>query len=477
MAQPTVLSTGKSSVEVPSQLAKHSATFLRVQRSATAFVREIIGLEPWPYQVAILDDVSEFDQVAAHTGHGIGKTALGAWITLWWIFTRQESKVITTAPTWRQVKDLLWSEVHKWHRRMDLQAMGWVFPYHLLDARLEVEQEWFAVGESTDEPEKIEGYHAPSILYIVDEAKAVPDKIFDAMAGGLSGQEAKLVLLSTPGDSSGKLYNVCNERKEKGSWKIHHIDAEDVARTTDGQQVSHTWIEGRKAAWGVGSGIYQLRVNGRFIDLNDDRFCPPQWIEDAIEMDIRPARKAKKVISVDPARQGPDRAVICKREGFKIWPLVKVDRANFTVLADIVEQEARDFDPEKIIIDVGGMGAGFWDICKLRKRLRHKLSAFDGSHSASDDTTYRNRRAEAYWKTRALLSARELDFPADETLEGQFTGIIYKYSPYKGNTVIQLESKDDMRKRGLPSPNEADAIVMACEEGYSDDEAGQGVWF
>ncbi len=464
-------------MSAPSPLAEATSTMLRVQADPIAFCREIIGVEPWYYQLDILHDLATFPQVAAHTGHGVGKTALGAWALLWFIFTRKDSRVVTSAPTWRQVKDLLWAEVHKWHRKMNLEKMGWVFPYKLLDVRLEVSREWFATGEATDEEEKIEGYHAESILYIIDEAKAVSDKILDSMAGGLTTAEARMLLLSTPGESQGKLYRVCVRKAEVGRWKIHHVSAADVAEKLNGKQVSKDWVEGRKATWGESSGIYQLRVLGDFVDLTDDRFISPVLVEKAMKLEIKVGTKAKRVLSVDPARFGADRTVICLREGNRVHPLVKIDNMDLVQLTEVVYNEVVSFNPDEIIVDETGLGAGLYDNLLRKKKARNKLSAYNGAASPQDEDSYLNCRAETYWHLRSLLHEEEVQLPQDELLEGQLTGIKYQYNTYKRHTVIKMESKDDMRRRGMMSPNEADAIVMAfSDELIGQDVPGIGVW-
>ena len=464
--------------ETPAPFALHTATFLQAQAEPIFFCREIIGVEPWDYQLKILHDLGLESQVAAHTGHGIGKTSLGSWALLWFIFTRNESKVITTAPTWRQVADLLWSEVHKWARKMDLEKMGWTFPYKLLDTRLEVEQEWYAVGESTDEPEKIEGYHAPSIMYITDESKAIPDKIFDSMAGGMTSAESKHLMLSTPGASQGKFYRVCTNKAEKGDWKIHHVDAEDVAVSTNGVQVSKKWIENRKKVWGPSSGIYQLRVKGLFVDMVDDRFCPASWVERAMSNVVKSSKKAKKIMAVDPARYGPDLTVVGMREGMKVLPMLKADNTSVPKTEQIVYDEFLEHRPSEVIIDIGGgLGAGIYDHLLRRSKIRDHLKAFDGANAANDPDMYMNRRAESYWNLRTLLGEGDMQLPYDESIEGQLTGMRYEYRAHRGNTVIKMESKEDMRKRGMISPNEADTLMMLfSDELLQEDAPGIGIW-
>ena len=468
--------TGSTIDNTPHHLAEKTSVFLQAKAEPLFFVRNIIGIEPWSYQADILHDIGEFPQVVAHTGHGVGKTALGAWILLWWIFTRNESKVITTAPTWRQVADLLWSEVHKWDRRMDLAQMGWVFPYKLLDTRLEIQQEWYAVGESTDEPEKIEGYHAPSILYIVDEAKAVPDKIFDAMAGGMSTAEAKMVMLSTPPlDALGKLYKVCTKRSEVGDWRIHHVNAEDVAKLTDGQQVSHEWIKSRKKTWGESSWMYQVRVQGLLVEVSEDRLIPPGWVDDAMNRQGKTSKT--RVLSVDPARYGSDQTVLCRREGQIVHPMTKINDASVPEVERVVYDEFLQFEPKHVVIDMGGgLGAALYDYLLKRRKIRDKLVAYDGATIPADPDTYMNLRAEAYWNIRTVLGDGDMALPRDEALEEQLTSLKYEHREYRRATVIKIESKEDRRRHGLSSPNEADALVMAFSVDIEGDEPGTGVW-
>ena len=148
------------------------------------FIQNILGAEPEPYQADVLDALAESPRVAVRSGHGVGKTAVAAWAVTWFLVTRPLSKVPTTAPTFeKQVRDILWAEIHRWVRESVLAR-----ELSLSQTRMAVkgfEEEWFAVGMSAERPENLEGFHAPHLLYVVDEAKGVSDSIFDGIQGAL----------------------------------------------------------------------------------------------------------------------------------------------------------------------------------------------------------------------------------------------------------------------------------------------------
>ncbi len=461
------------------------AMFLRCEANPSLFVREIIGAEPEKYQDLILQKIAAETYTAAHTGHGVGKTTVGAWSLLWFMFTRSEAKVVTTAPTWRQVKDLLWTEIHKWARPMQLEKMGWTFPYDLLTTRLSVREEWFATGESTDDPFKLEGYHAPHIMYIIDEAKGVPDAHFDAMDGGMTTEEAKMVLLSTPGPTRGKLYNVCSGRENQrlaaiGSpdhWGVIHVNAEDSGN------VSQIYIAGRKAVWGEDSPTYRMRVKGEFVDVSDDTLVTPAEVEACQELrveDIEQPKKPKRIVAIDVARFGSDRSIVAMREGNNVIGFHKYDQMDTVDLADAVYEEViEDFRPNEIWVDSTGLGAGVFDILSRKPKARNKTFEFIAGASPYEEELYLNRRAEVYHSTvRNKIKEKLITLPNDELLAVQLSTMKFEFRPKGQFTVIKMRSKEEMRRAGEPSPDEADALAMLFASDDDDPNApGQGIWF
>lgn len=451
---------------------------MKCQDEPGYFVREVLGAEPEDYQEAILNDVRDYPYTAAHTGHGVGKTTTGAWVLLWFIFTHADSKVITTAPTWRQVKDLLWTEVARWARKADLAKMGWQWPYAMLDTRLEISEEWYATGESSDDPGKLEGYHAPSILYIVDEAKGVPDTHFVSMDGGMTTPMARMLLLSTPGDTSGLLYRACmgKENNLETQWRIHHVNGENS------KQVSKKWVEGRAQAWGRQSALYRIRVQGLFTDVSSDTLIPASHWEAAISRSLPPVRRRPiRVMAVDVARYGSDSTILGWREGNAVQRLQKFDRQSLEKTADMVYDQCREIRPDVLIIDEIGVGAGVLD--NLQSRRRSQLSArvvgFNAGRlplTEESQKLFYNRRAEVYWRLRDLFAMGNISVPNDESLGLQLTEMRYEYVGKGHETVLKMVSKEELRRKGKPSPDEADTVSML----FADDELGAregvGVW-
>ncbi len=475
---------------VATPVANQLATLVRAQADANVFVREVIGAVPEPNQERVLTNISNNVYSAAHTGHGVGKTTVGAWVTLWFEFTRAEAKVITTAPTWRQVKDLLWTEVHKWARKMELDKIGWTFPYELLSTRLVIREEWFATGESTDDPFKLEGYHAPHIMYIIDEAKGVPDSHFDAMDGGMTTKEAKQVLLSTPGGTVGKLYRVCtgqeNRKLEEAGledrWHIVHVNAEDS------DNVSKKYIAGRKAVWGETSATYRMRVKGEFVDVTDDTLVTPAEVEhcqdllDDIDDFLRDhqTKRPRKVIAIDVARFGADRSIVAMRTGNHVHDILhKYDSMDSVELADaIYEDVIKPFKPDEVWVDVTGVGSGVFDQLIRKPGMSMKVLEFVAGSKPYDEELYLNRRAEVYHGIlRERIKEGVITLPKDELLETQLSSMRFEFRPRGQFTVIKMRSKEEMRKAGEDSPDEADAISMLfASEGDDPNAPGQGVW-
>ena len=183
------------------------------------FVGDFFGVTPEPYQADILDAVAEFPSVAVRSGHGVGKTAIASWAAPWFLVTRPMSRVMTTAPTFqKQVRDLLWAEIHKWIRRSPLAS-----ELNRSKVRLSIpgfDEEWFAVGVAASSPENMEGPHADYLFYVIDEAKGVPDDIFEGIAGTQT-TEAKQLLISTPGAQLGHFHRVFT--KLRTTWKTFHV--------------------------------------------------------------------------------------------------------------------------------------------------------------------------------------------------------------------------------------------------------------
>lgn len=215
-----------------------------------------------PYQFQVLTDVVHAPRVAVRSGHGVGKSAIDAWVALWWLVTRPMSRVVLLAPEYaRQIRAVLFSEARKWAQRARVKL-----PVEVLASRILVNgygEEWSATGASTSgDPARLEGFHAEGgVLIIADEVKGITTEAFDAVQGALTGAEnSRLLVTSVPGGAGGPFYHAVV--RDAARWVVHHIPSPDSSL------VSPQWVEDRRIEWGgTETALYQMRVMGNFADL------------------------------------------------------------------------------------------------------------------------------------------------------------------------------------------------------------------
>lgn len=185
------------------------------------FVTKVLGVEPWRKQEEILNAVRDHNYVAVRACNGSGKTFAGALAAIWWLMVHDEAVVITTAPTERQVKEVLWREIRALHRKARHIVRG-----KMSLTRLELSDKRFAFGFTTNIEDRFQGFHSENILAIVDEASGVRDYIFDAIFGCLTSSNSKMLMLGNPMKLWGTFYDAFH--KDREVWKRIHISAFDT---------------------------------------------------------------------------------------------------------------------------------------------------------------------------------------------------------------------------------------------------------
>lgn len=423
---------------------KQFQKLMRAANDIVWYAEKVIGIELEDYQKAVLKDVQDYDRVAWRSGHGVGKTTTSAIVVNWFFDTFSDSKVITTASSWRQVSKMLWPEIHKWRRQADLESIG-VHDYEGLNLMLKRGEDWFATGEASDVPEKMEGFHSKNILYVVDEGKSVPNRTYEAIEGALTTRNAKILIISTPpAEKAGYFWEVFS-RKRRG-WRLHHTNSETSKR------VSKEWIEARKLEWGVESPIYQTRVKGEFSEVSDDLLIPLTWVEKAINKECEDGTIH---IGGDIARFGADETSMFVRSGNKIIHFESYSKEDTMQTVGRFKLLIERFKPKSVKIDVIGVGGGVVD--RLKEMGYNEVIGVNVGEKASDSERFINLRAEVFWSLRELFRDEDVSVPDDERLIGQLSNIKYKFNS-RGQT--QIESKDDIKKRGLKSPDRADALAL-----------------
>lgn len=472
--------------KVPKYTVEASAikeNFKEKLQDPSYFTQKILNKVLWPVQEEILRSVQENARTAVRSCHGIGKTFTAAMAILWFLYTHKKAIVLSTAPTWRQVEKLIWKEIRSAYREALIPLGGNLLPkapeLHLIN------DEWYAAGLSTNEPDRFQGFHEEHILVVVDEAAGVKLEIYEAIEGILTSSGARLLLIGNPTAIGTPFYDAFT--KPLG-YKTFHISAydtpnftadgitpEDIANDTWQEKaqdipyprlITPQWVSDRYKAWGENSSPYQVRVMGNFPQQGEDTLIPLLWIELAMERwEDEPEEKPVQ-LGVDVAAYGSDKTVIAVRKGQKLTELNVYSQKNTRETAGLVIHHASENDTRRIAVDEIGIGRGVVD--SLEEDGFEDVGV-NVAEKSSDPERYHNLRAELWWNLRELLNPEKepIALPADDELLSELASVKYKVD---ARGAIQIESKEEMKKRLGHSPDRADAVVLAFSntqhEGY-----------
>lgn len=425
-----------------------------------AFFEYALGWKPWQKQAEVAEALMNDQRVSVVSCNGAGKTTLGARILLWFLCTRRDAVIVTTAPTWHQV-GLLWREVRTAYRTA-LRPL----PGNLMATRLEVGPTWYAMGLSTDREERFQGFHAKGmnkgedggLLVIVDEASGVEDPIFDAMRGYLTSKNCYVLLQGNGNRSEGAFY----ESHQRGPWSRFSISAHDVPE----EIISREWITEQAEYWTEESDQYLVRVLGGFPKGGGDFQLVPTWLLEATK-DLDTKDDSGLHMGVDVARAGSDRTVVVITKDNKVIKTDAWQSNDLTVTAKRVAgiAELHEIEGDHIHVDVAGLGAGVVDNLRAAGfavdavdfggKPLHDWDWLIGSH-----VKCLNRKAELHWAARMALMKEHASVPEEhkDTVWRQIGWINYQFNE-KGS--LKIESKDKLREKHGQSPDYADAWVIS----------------
>lgn len=433
------------------------------------------------YQQEIVGELPARKREAVRGPHGLGKTTVAAVVLLWFALTSDAAgadwKAVTTAGSWRQLTNYLWPEIHKWAGRVRWEKVR-EKPFsrnELLNLNLHLSYGQ-ATAAACSNPALIEGAHADRLLFIYDEGKAIPAGTFDACEGAFSGTgEALALTLSTPGDPSGRFYDIHARRPGYEDWHARHVT---LAEAIAAGRISQAWADQRARQWGTESAVYANRVLGDFHAGDEDTVVPLRWAEAAMERWAewddagRPGLPGPHRDGVDVARSGEDKTVIAIRRGPVLAELRRSSKEDTMQTAGRVKGHL-DSDPEATaVVDVIGIGAGVLDRLREQGCKAEPFNASAGTKNtdATGELGFSNTRSAAWWLLRELLDpsrGSDLALPPDDLLLGDLTAP--KWKVLSGGK-IQVESKDDIRKRIGRSTDDGDGVVQSFWEEHSSAE-------
>ena len=423
----------------------------RWRDSPVLFVKEMFNVSPSKQQAQMLRAAGKPGaRVAVKSGHGTGKSTALAWLTLWAIVCFDDVKIPATAPTAHQLQDILLAEISKWKDRM---LTPWKDMIRVSKDGLKMDgAPGFAAMRTgrKENPEALQGFHADTLVFLIDEASGIDEKVYEVARGTLSTPSARIVMASNPTRSTGYFYNAFHRGRD--NWDLFTFSC------VDSPFVAPEYIKEMKDEYGENSDIYRVRVLGEFPKGGDLQFIPTSMVEGAMRQyyDEKAYDFAPLMLGVDVAYFGGDRSVIYLRQGLHARRLFAVQGIEPAVLAGHVARLWDEHQADAVLVDVTGVGAGVVSNLRLQGRLPIAV-AFSGS-SGTDG--YHNKRAECWGLMKEWLRDGGW-IPNDERLRDDMCGPEYSYT--MGGKVI-LERKEEMKKRGIASPDDADALALTFAE-------------
>jgi len=436
------------------------AALIRSIQNPLLFVTDVMRIEKIePWQRTALAAIGKHDRVSVRAGHGVGKTAFLCWVVLWFLLTRRECKIPITANSQDQLRDVVWPEIRKWiaclpedlRACIDLQAERVV--------RLGSTATAFAVARtaSKDNPEALQGFHETNLLFVIEEASGIDDQVFEVAQGSLSTPGAKILMLANPTRLSGYFYDSHNRLRDR--WFTMRVSSEEVPR-------ARGHIDDIIARYGLDSNAYRVRVLGEFPRAEDDAVISLEMLESAV------ARRGKvdriphiaPVWGLDVARFGDDRTALAKRQANELLEPVQCWHGMDTMqTAGRIFSQWRETVPEmqpaSILVDVIGIGAGVVD--RLRE-LGLPVRGINVGEAASANDRYMRLRDELWFRGREWLTSGQAILCKDDALFAELVEVHYEIL---STGKIIVESKDDLKKRGLRSPDLGDAFLLTFAGG------------
>jgi hypothetical protein len=417
------------------------------------YVRDVLQAEPDTWQIDALNAVRDNKRVAGASGHGIGKTAFVAWIIHWFMATRPNPQVVVTANTKNQLDSKTWRELAKWNQK----ALNGHW-FEVKATRMELKdspETWFAsaIPWTEHNSESFAGTHEEHVLVVFDEASAIADVIWDVVEGAMTTPGARWVALGNPTRNTGRFRECWGRFRHR--WHTMQVDSRK-AKMADQTQIKE-WI----ADYGEDSDFVRVRVKGEFPKSSSAQLISTALVEAAVAYKAVGFEKLPLILGVDVARFGDDQTVICARRGRKVYPLMKHRELDTMQVAGKVAAAIKELKPSLVNIDIGAMGAGVVD--RLREQ-GFEVRGVNFGGEPVDKIKYANKRAEMWGETLEWLKEGG-EIPDDYELRQDLIGPEYSYT---SSQQLLLEKKESMKRRGLSSPDCADAFALTFASPVTD---------
>ena len=405
-------------------------------------------------------DLAKKFGISVMSGVGTGKGAVAAWIVMWFLACFPFPKIACVGPSAHQLRDNVWAEISKWHNQCKIKDW-FVWQSDKFYFKEHEGKQWFAVARTAntknspeEQAETLAGIHEEFVLIIADEASGIPDPVFRPLESTLTGKCNLAALFFNP--TRGKGYAHDSQFKERDAWIPLRWNAEES------DLVTRESIARLEKKYGRESNTFRIRVLGLPPVAGENLVIPWEWIVDAVEREVEPLDDDQLIYTLDVGAGGDD-SVGLRRYGPKVHPLEAVSYPESEKLTDWAVRAILGCEPKAVFVDSVGVG---WGIAgNLRVRLKNTgidVVDVNVSQAAFNEERFFRLRDELWWRTREEFEKGIISIPDDALLMGDLNAPRYDESSGK----VKIESKKDMKNRGLDSPNRADALIMTNMWGH-----------
>jgi len=430
------------------------------------WVDDKLGEFLWSKQRQIAESVLANRYTAVQSCHDSGKSFIASRLACWWLEAHDpgEAFVVSSAPSQSQVEAILWREIGRAHRKGELvgritsgQVPQWKIGQEIIGYGRKPQD----LSNKEEAMAAFQGIHARFVLVVLDEACGMPKWLFDAADTLATNRNARVLAIGNPDDPQSHFAKVCAPGSD---WSRIRIDGLETPNFTDEEipeelrdlLLAPEWVEERRRRWGEDSPLYVAKVRGLFPEVSDSTLFPPALLRACQERELPGTDKG--TYGCDIAEEGEDETAIYRNRGGVIRLVQTYSKQSIDKTQGAIAALLRIRGDVPAVIDSIGVGVGIQANLAAEGLLAHKFKA---SWKPIDEERFVNRAAEVFWTLREEMAAGAVDLPPDgedDDLIAQLGSIRYFHNP-KGQ--IYLEPKDKRKKRGLPSPDRADAAAMA----------------
>jgi hypothetical protein len=432
----------------------------RWRKDPLAFIRENFSAEPDDWQAEYILSVRDNQRTAAKACKGPGKSCGMSWAGWWFISCFPNAKGIAISITGDNLRDNLWAEFAFWQKKSPYLSEYFEWTSERISCKESPAnwfisaRQWSKQADQSQQSNTLAGLHGEYTIVLIDEAGDIPSSVTAAADASLStGKVNRIMMAGNPTRSEGPLYEACT--RDRHMWSIVEItgDPDDPKRA---KRIDINWARQQIEKWGPDNPWVLVNVFGRFPPVGSDKLVGPDECSAAARrhLQLPEYNFAPRVLGVDVARFGDDESVFQVRQGRVAFTPRIYRNLDLASLADQVVGVARDEKVDAMFIDGTGVGGGVVDFVR---RLGWQVTDVNFGEKAQDESKFENKRAEMWWRMADWIRKTQPVIPNDPALIQELTAPSYRFNQ-RGRLV--LESKDDMKKRGLPSPNRADALGL-----------------